>query len=462
MAYDKRPGGKDFRPGQGAKDNRSGNRTGERWYENRTPGKSGYSGNRPASVGDRPIERKNDQRPAGDRPAFVRPGDKRPVSARPYEARPAGDRPAFARPGDKRPVDDRPADRRTNNGPGEHKYDRNPGGRPASYPQAGGNRPERPYEGGNRPERKFESRPGERGYSRPFDRRPEARTGDLGTAPRRAVPPSQPIPPSREQFAPRTAPVQPVLPALDPAQEAMNDNLLVGRNSVREALKAGISIEKLLVTNGELTGSAGEILALAREKGVVIQYVDRARLDAVTAHHQGMLAYASAAEYDTLEDILALAEEKGEPPFVVVLDGITDPHNLGAIIRSAECMGAHGVIVPERRSAGLNPAAVRAAAGALSYIKVARVVNLTRTLDLLKEKGLWVSGAVMNGTPIEKCSLTGPIALVIGSEGDGISPLVQKNCDQLVALALYGHIESLNASVAAGIILREIAKARHA
>ncbi|MEG1843805.1 MAG: 23S rRNA (guanosine(2251)-2'-O)-methyltransferase RlmB [Clostridia bacterium] len=427
MAYDKRPGGKDFRPGQGAKDNRSGNRTGERWYENRTPGKSGYSGNRPASVGDRPIERKNDQRPAGDRPAF-------------------------ARPGDKRPVDDRPADRRTNNGPGEHKYDRNPGGRPASYPQAGG----------NRPERKFESRPGERGYSRPFDRRPEARTGDLGTAPRRAVPPSQPIPPSREQFAPRTAPVQPVLPALDPAQEAMNDNLLVGRNSVREALKAGISIEKLLVTNGELTGSAGEILALAREKGVVIQYVDRARLDAVTAHHQGMLAYASAAEYDTLEDILALAEEKGEPPFVVVLDGITDPHNLGAIIRSAECMGAHGVIVPERRSAGLNPAAVRAAAGALSYIKVARVVNLTRTLDLLKEKGLWVSGAVMNGTPIEKCSLTGPIALVIGSEGDGISPLVQKNCDQLVALALYGHIESLNASVAAGIILREIAKARHA
>ena len=252
-----------------------------------------------------------------------------------------------------------------------------------------------------------------------------------------------------------------VRPSYEIMQPEMPENLLVGRNPIREALRAGVSIEKMLVTNGELVGSAREIVAMARDAGVIIQYVDRVRLDAIYPHHQGMLAFASAAEYAELEDILALAQSKGEQPFVVVLDGITDPHNLGAIIRSAECMGAHGVIIPERRSAGLNPAAVKASAGALSHVKVARVTNLTRALETLKEKGLWVTGAVMSGRPVDQCNLSGPIALVIGSEGEGISPLVTRQCDQLVALTMYGQIESLNASVAAGILLNEIAKARH-
>ncbi|HIS00813.1 MAG TPA: 23S rRNA (guanosine(2251)-2'-O)-methyltransferase RlmB [Candidatus Excrementavichristensenella intestinipullorum] len=282
-------------------------------------------------------------------------------------------------------------------------------------------------------------------------------------APRRAAPPRGPIPPARQVEPPR--PIEPsraAFDALSPEEEERPENLLVGRNPIREALKADRPIEKMLVAQGDLTGSAREIIAMARERRVVIQYVDRSRLDQVCKGHQGMLAFASAAAYSTLEDILALAAQRDEDPLVVVLDGVTDPHNLGAIIRSCECMGAHGVIVPERRAAGLGPAAVKASAGALSYIKVARVVNLARTLDELKRAGLWVTGAAVDGADAAQVSLTGPAALVIGSEGEGLSHLVRQKCDQLVRLPMYGHIQSLNASVAAGILLYEAARARHA
>ncbi len=238
------------------------------------------------------------------------------------------------------------------------------------------------------------------------------------------------------------------------------ENLIVGRNAVREALRAGRDMEKLLVSRGEATGSLREILALAREKGVVVQEVDRRRLDEMAENHQGVAALASMYAYSTLEEILALAREKGEPPFVVVLDGITDPHNLGAIVRTAECMGAHGVIIPERRAVGLTPAAMKAAAGALEWIKVARVTNLTRALETLKAQNVWTYATDMDGEDYRRVNFSGGCALVIGAEGQGVSRLVRETCDQVVSIPMKGHIDSLNASVAAGVILAEIARQR--
>ena len=238
------------------------------------------------------------------------------------------------------------------------------------------------------------------------------------------------------------------------------ENLIVGRNAVREALRAGRDMEKLLVSRGEATGSLREILALAREKGVVVQAVDRRRLDEMAENHQGVAALASMYAYSTLEEILALAREKGEPPFLVVLDGITDPHNLGAIVRTAECMGAHGVILPERRAVGLTPAAMKAAAGALEWIKVARVTNLTRALETLKAQNVWTYATDMDGEDYRRVNFSGGCALVIGAEGQGVSRLVRETCDQVVSIPMKGHIDSLNASVAAGVILAEIARQR--
>lgn len=244
------------------------------------------------------------------------------------------------------------------------------------------------------------------------------------------------------------------------APREMPENLIVGRNAVREALRAGRDMEKLLVSRGEATGSLREILALAREKGVVVQEVDRRRLDEMAENHQGVAALASMYAYSTLEEILALAREKGEPPFLVVLDGITDPHNLGAIVRTAECMGAHGVILPERRAVGLTPAAMKAAAGALEWIKVARVTNLTRALETLKAQNVWTYATDMDGEDYRRVNFSGGCALVIGAEGQGVSRLVRETCDQIVSIPMKGHIDSLNASVAAGVILAEIARQR--
>ncbi len=247
-------------------------------------------------------------------------------------------------------------------------------------------------------------------------------------------------------------------PVPTPMEE--NENLLVGRNPIREALKAGRPVEKLLVARGDLSGAARDIIRLAREAGAVVQTVDRSRLDQIYPAHQGMLAYVAAVESKSLDDIFDLVAQRGEEPFIVLLDGVTDPHNLGAIIRSAECAGAHGVVLPERRSAGLGPAAAKAAAGALDCIPIARVKNLNRTIDELKARGVWVVGSAMNGENALSADLSGPVALVVGSEGDGISHLTLEKCDRVVTLPMSGRIESLNASVAAGILMYEIVRAR--
>ena len=239
-----------------------------------------------------------------------------------------------------------------------------------------------------------------------------------------------------------------------------DEHMLVGRNPIREALRAGRPMEKLLVASGDLSGAARDIVRMARDAGVIVQQVDRARLDQIYPAHQGMLAYVAAVPYAALEDVLAAAKEKGEDPFIVVLDGITDPHNLGAIIRSAECAGAHGVVVPERRAAGLGPAAAKAAAGALNHMPVARVKNLNRAIEDLKEAGLWIIGTALDGEDALAADLSGPIALVIGSEGDGIARLTLEKCDRTISLPMKGRIESLNASVAAGILMYEVVRAR--
>lgn len=274
-------------------------------------------------------------------------------------------------------------------------------------------------------------------------------------APRVARPVKSPVPPARRVLEPDEA------HTFIPRASEPPENILAGRNPIREALRSGRSIDKLAVLKGELSGSAKEIIALAREKNVIVQYVEKAKLDEIYLKHQGMIAYCAPVAYAEISDILRRAEERGEQPFVVLLDGITDPHNMGAIIRTAECAGAHGVIIPERRSATLNPAAAKAAAGALEYMPIARETNLVRALEELKRAGLWAVGGTMDGEDATSFDYSGAIALVIGAEGDGISQLVKKTLDKSVTLPLFGKIESLNASVAAGVLMFNIAAARH-
>jgi len=267
--------------------------------------------------------------------------------------------------------------------------------------------------------------------------------------------------PSREDFSPRQSSAPQASYTMAEYPDAVPaENLLSGRNPIREALKSGRDIEKLLVARGELSGSAREIVQMAKERRIPVQEVDRTRLDAITLHHQGMLAFASAHAYRTVQDMLDLAAERGEPTFLVVLDSITDPHNLGAIIRSAECVGAHGVIVQERRAVGLTPAAVKASAGAVEYLPVARVTNLTTTLLELKAKGIWIYAADRSGEDYAQADFSGPVALVIGAEGEGISRRVLDTCDKRVSLPIRGQIDSLNASVAAGVLLYAIMRMR--
>lgn len=244
------------------------------------------------------------------------------------------------------------------------------------------------------------------------------------------------------------------------AQPLEEGRVLAGRNPIREALKAGRPVEKLLVASGDLSGAAHEIIRMAKDAGAVVQQVERSRLDQIYPAHQGMLAYVAAAAYVSLEDLLARAAEKGEEPFIILLDGITDPHNLGAIVRTAECAGAHGVVIPERRAAGLTPAAAKAAAGALNHLPIARVKNLNRAVEVLQAAGVWVVGTAMDGEDALSADLSGPIALVIGSEGEGIARLTLEKCDRVVSLPMKGRIESLNASVAAGILMYAVVRAR--
>ena len=243
--------------------------------------------------------------------------------------------------------------------------------------------------------------------------------------------------------------------------DPLHSNILTGRNPIREALKNNHDLEKLLVQKGELSGSAKEIVQKAKEKKVQIQIVEKRRLDEIAPHHQGLIAFASAYQYSTVEEILQTAEDRHENPFIILLDGITDPHNLGAIIRTAECAGAHGVIVPQHRSVGLSPAAVKSSAGAVEYLKVARVGNLSRTIDDLKKRNIWIYAVTMDGSDYRGYDYSGGAALVIGAEEDGISRLVLDKCDYAVSLPMRGKIESLNASVAAGIMMYRIMGQRH-
>lgn len=268
-------------------------------------------------------------------------------------------------------------------------------------------------------------------------------------APRTGGHPEKPVAPRRP--APRTERPAPAPREISPYEPP--ENLLSGRNPIREAIKSGRDIEKLLVAKGDLSGTAREIVAMAREAHIPVQTVDRSRLDEITRNHQGMLAFASAYRYYEVEDMLADAAEKNEDPFLVVLDGVTDPMNLGAVIRTAACVGAHGVIVPERRAVGLTPSAVKASAGAIETVKVARVTNLKRTLDMLKERGVWLYAADMDGEDYRRVDFAGPMALIIGAEGEGVSRLVLENSDYKVSLPMKGGVGSLNASVAAGILM---------
>ena len=404
--------------------------------------------------GDRPYggkksfdERKPYGKPADDFGAKKPYGGKKDFGDRPYAGkRDFDERKPYGKPADdfgakkpyggKKDFGDRPY-------AGKRDFDeRKPYGKPADDFGA-----KKPYGG----KKDFDERPhgrdfGDRPYGgdRYYDGDPKRRREERG--PRPALPP-------------RAEPA-PAEPELSVEETAEMEHMLCGRNPIREALRAGRTVEKLLAANGDLSGSAREIIQMAREAGAVVQMVDRSRLDAIYPSHQGLIAYVSPIEYSTVEKMLAIAQERGEEPFLILLDGITDPHNLGAIIRTAECVGAHGVIVPERRSAGLTPAAAKAAAGALNHMPIARVTNLNRTIDELKEKGVWIIGAAMDGESAFTCDLTGPAALVIGSEGDGISRLTMEKCDRRVSLPMKGHLDSLNASVAAGVLMYEIARAR--
>ena len=257
------------------------------------------------------------------------------------------------------------------------------------------------------------------------------------------------------------APVQNDRP--NPYAEDELPYIVMGRNAVREAIKSGRSIDRILVVK-ELDGSLREVIGLARDRNLQIREVDRAKLDEMCmpfghggkpGNHQGIIAQVPGVEYCDISDILDVAKERDEKPFIILLDGVEDPHNLGSIIRSAECAGAHGVIIPKRRSASVTASACKASAGAVEYMKVARVSNLGGAIDRLKDEGLWIAGADMAGTAMDKADLKGAIGLVIGSEGEGISRLIKEKCDFLVSIPMVGRIDSLNAAVAAAVLMFE-------
>ncbi len=241
-----------------------------------------------------------------------------------------------------------------------------------------------------------------------------------------------------------------------------NTDLIIGRNAVSEALRSERAIDTLLVVRGERNGSIGRIIAECKDKGIVVKEVDKKKLDFMCGqgNHQGVAAYAAVHEYAELEDIFALAEERGEEPFIIVCDELEDPHNLGAIIRTAECTGAHGVIIPKRRNASLTWAVGKASAGAVEYVPVARVGNLASTLEELKKRGLWVYCADMDGSNWCETDFSGGVALIVGSEGAGVSRLIKEKSDFVLSLPMRGKITSLNASVAASILMYEVARQR--
>lgn len=243
-----------------------------------------------------------------------------------------------------------------------------------------------------------------------------------------------------------------------------NEELTIeGRNAVIEAFRSGKTIDKLFVLDGCQDGPVRTILREAKKKDTIVQFVKKDRLDQMsnTGKHQGVIAHAAAYEYSEIEDMFAIAEEKGEPPFLILLDNIEDPHNLGAIIRTANQAGAHGVIIPKRHAVGLTATVARTSAGALNYTPVAKVTNMVATIEQLKEKGLWFVCADMDGDVMYNMDLKGPIGLVIGNEGDGVGRLVKEKCDFVAKIPMRGDIDSLNASVAAGVLAFEIVRQRY-
>lgn len=246
--------------------------------------------------------------------------------------------------------------------------------------------------------------------------------------------------------------------------ENSNNNIICGRNPVLEALRSGREIDRLLVAHGTGGGSVTAIIAKCRAKGILIKEISPQKLDYYCggANHQGVAVMFASQEYATVEDMFALAETRGEKPFLIICDEIEDPHNLGAIIRTAEATGVHGVIIPERRSASLNATVAKAACGALEYVPVARVTNIANTIDALKQRGVWVFGADMDGDDYTRTDFDTPCALVIGNEGKGIGALTAKKCDAVISLPMHGKINSLNASVAAGILMYEVVRSRNA
>ncbi|MDD4075530.1 MAG: 23S rRNA (guanosine(2251)-2'-O)-methyltransferase RlmB [Eubacteriales bacterium] len=371
-----------------------------------------------------------------------RGGAKRAGGEQPYRGgyrNQSEDKPAYGkgeRGGYRNQSEDKPAYGKNERG-GERSY-RGREARPYNRDAQG----ERPY-GGKRPYRQEEQRAADsvqtrRGYPKRNERENEER---------------------REPEA-----VQP--PVMQTLREDELPYILMGRNAVKEAVKSGRSIDRILV-QAEPDGSLREIVGLARDRNVQIREVDRTKLDQMcmpfghggkTGNHQGIVAQVPGVQYCEIADILAVAAERGEKPFIVILDGIEDPYNLGSILRSAECAGAHGVIIPKRRAAGVTSSACKASAGAVEYIKVAQVSNLTGAIGRLKDAGLWIVGADMRGEPMHKVDLSGAVGLVIGSEGKGISKLVRDNCDYLARIPMFGKIDSLNASVAAAILLYEKAR----
>ncbi len=246
--------------------------------------------------------------------------------------------------------------------------------------------------------------------------------------------------------------------------ENSNNNIICGRNPVLEALRSGREIDRLFVAHGTGGGSVTAIIAKCRAKGILIKEISPQKLDYYCggANHQGVAVMFASQEYATVEDMFALAETRGEKPFLIICDEIEDPHNLGAIIRTAEATGVHGVIIPERRSASLNATVAKAACGALEYVPVARVTNIANTIDALKQRGVWVFGADMDGDDYTRTDFDTPCALVIGNEGKGIGALTAKKCDAVISLPMHGKINSLNASVAAGILMYEVVRSRNA
>lgn len=240
--------------------------------------------------------------------------------------------------------------------------------------------------------------------------------------------------------------------------------IIEGRNPIIEALKNNRSIEKIMVNKASKEGSIKKILAMAKENKVIIQEVDRHKLDEMSGSHahQGVIAITSDYRYYDLDEILEIPKERGEDPFFIILDGITDPHNLGSIIRTADAVGAHAVIIPKRRSVQITPIVAKASAGAVEYLPVCKVTNIVNTIKTLKENGLWIAAVDMDGQTFYQQNLGGPLGLVVGSEGEGISRLVKQNCDFTVSMPMSGNVTSLNASVAGGILLYEVYRQRNA